>query len=87
MIFIVKSFQTKTKEKVEIVTSMFENLDWNLILSTRVHIELTWSTKILKLKRKDVQMKIEMSCVKFANVKILIICFFQFCDNVFETRS
>ena len=28
-------------------------------------------------------MKIEMSCVKSANVKILITCFFQFCDNVF----
>ena len=40
-----------------------------------------------KIKKKNVQMKIEMSNVKFANVKTLITCFFQFCDNVFETRS
>ena len=30
-------------------------------------------------------MKIEMSCVKFANVKTLIMCFFQFCN--FATMS
>ena len=31
-------------------------------------------------------MKIEMSDVKFANVKILITCFFQFCDNAMFSK-